>query len=145
MSSLWTPGGEHPVGDDRGGAEPQSPSAPGPPGAGPDPLADLSPEERAQYEEMAEQMAEAQQRLLEAPAEGVVGNHAVGLYQLALIHLSVEDPDFEAARLAIDGMAGLLNALEGRLGEDEPTLRDALGQAQMAFVQVQQRAGGEPA
>mgnify|MGYP001816977338 CR=1 FL=1 len=141
MSSLWTPGGEHPVGDDRGGTEP--PSAP--PEAGPDPLADLSPEERAQYEEMAEQMAEAQQRLLEAPAEGVVGNHAVGLYQLALIHLSTEDPDLEAARLAIDGMAGLLNALEGRLGDDEPTLRDALGQAQMAFVQVQQREGGGPA
>ena len=129
------------MGDGRGGSGPAS----APPEAGPDPLADLSPEERAQYEEMAEQMAEAQQRLLEAPAEGVVGNHAVGLYQLALIHLSTEDPDLEAARLAIDGMAGLLNALEGRLGDDEPTLRDALGQAQMAFVQVQQREGGGPA
>lgn len=135
MSSLWTPGGEHPVDRDAGATEP----AAAPDDA--DPLAGLSPEERAQAEAMAEEMVAAQQRVLEAPAEVVVANHAMGFYELAALHLSQEDPDLTAARLAIDAMGQLVDGLEGRLGEAEPTLKEALGQLRMAFVQISERSG----
>ena len=145
MSSLWTPGGEHPVEPD---AAPSAPSAPaettGPgidPGA--DPLAGLSDEERAQAEAMAAEMAAARQRVLEAPADMVVANHAMGLYELAAIHLSEEDPDLAAARLAIDAMGQLVDGLAGRLGEAEATLKDALAQLRMAFVQLSEQAAGD--
>lgn len=136
MSSLWTPGGEHPV--ERGGA-PEPP----PPGAEADPLAGLSDEERAQAEAMAAEMAAARQRVLEAPADMVVANHAMGLYELAAIHLSEHEPDLVASRLAIDAMGQLVEGLAGRLGEAEPTLKDALTQLRMAFVQISQQHAGE--
>src|SRR5205085_11523020 len=102
MSSLWTPGGEHPV-------EPES-AAPAPPAGDPEEqspeeiLAAMSPEERAEAEAMVAEVAQARQRVLEAPAEMVVANHAMGLYELAAIHLSEEEPDLVSARLAIDAM-----------------------------------------
>ena len=139
MSSLWTPGGEHPV-------DPQS-SAPPPPADEPTPeeiLASLSPEEREEAEAMVAELAAARQRVLEAPAEVVVANHAMGLYELAAIHISEQTPNLEAARLAIDAMGNLVDNLAGRLGEAEPTLKEALAQLRMAFVQVSQGAG-EPA
>lgn len=140
MSSLWTPGGEHPV--DPGAA----PSDPTEPPMDADPLAGLSDEERAQAQAMAAEMAEARQRVLEAPADMVVANHAMGLYELAAIHLSEDDPDLAAARLAIDAMGQLVEGLSGRLGEAETTLKDALTQLRMAFVQLSEQAagGGEP-
>jgi hypothetical protein len=141
MSSLWTPGGEHPV-------EPESaaPTPPGSAGAGEpqtpeEMLAAMSPEERAEAEAMVAEMAQARQRVLEAPADMVVANHAMGLYELAAIHLSEEDPDLASARLAIDAMGHLVDNLSGRLGEAEPTLKDALAQLRMAFVQVSRPDG----
>ncbi len=128
MSTLWTPGGEHPV--DPQGSPPAAPAD--------DPLAGLSDEERAQAEAMAEEMNAARQRVVEAPADMVVANHVMGLYELAAIHLSEDDPDLESARLAIDAMAALIEGLPGRLGEAEPTLKEALGQLRLAFVQVSQ-------
>jgi hypothetical protein len=144
MSSLWTPGGEHPVEPD---AAPSAPSETTSPGIDPDadPLAGLSDEERAQAEAMAAEMAAARQRVLEAPADMVVANHAMGLYELAAIHLSEEDPDLAAARLAIDAMGQLVDGLAGRLGEAEVTLKDALAQLRMAFVQLSEQAGGAEA
>lgn len=141
MSSLWTPGGEHPVGDARDEAPTQQAPTAAAPGDDADPLAGLSPEERARAEEMMSDMAQAQQQLLEAPPETVVANHAIGLYELAAIHLQAESPDLEAAKLAIDAMALMVEGLEGRLGEAEATLRDAKGQIQMAFVQINDQLG----
>ena len=138
MSSLWTPGGEHPVEPDAAPSDPTGP--PMDPGA--DPLAGLSDEERAQAEAMAAEMAAARQRVLEAPADMVVANHAMGLYELAAIPHSEEDPDLTAARLAIDAMGQLVDGLSGRLGEAEATLKDALAQLRMAFVQVSEQAAG---
>lgn len=140
MSSLWTPGGEHPVPDADSDPQAQPPpptGADGGPDGGADPLEGLSPEERERAEEMAAEMADVQQQLLAAPPETVVANHAMGLYELAAIHLSAEQPSLEAASLAIDAMTALVEQLDGRLGESEATLRDALGQLRMAFVQVQ--------
>ena len=130
--SLWTPGGEHEVPDD----DPHAGFDPG--GIDPD---DLSDEDRARLETMAQEMAEVRQQLLQVPASTVVANHAMGLYELAAIHLSNQPPNLPEGRVAIDAMAGVVEGLEGRLGENEPVLRDALAQLRLAFVQLQAAAG----
>jgi hypothetical protein len=133
VSSLWTPSGEH-----------QPPSGP-PPGAGGDPPSppdggpDPSPEE-------IEALREVHARLVATPVEDVIANHALGLWQVALVHLGVitppdetgtpPAPDLAAAGLAIDAMAALVDGLGPRLGVHEEVLRDALTQAQMLFVEV---------
>ena len=128
--SLWTPGGEHEVPR----SEPTDSAAPGAP-TGPS-LEDLSPEQRAQAEQLAAEMAEVRKQLMSAPAAVVVANHAMGLYELAAIHLSAEKPDLDEARVAIDAFGALVDTLGERLGEDSGTLRDALGQIRLAYVQV---------
>ena len=132
MSSLWTPGGEVPVDRNRTGTPPPAPEQPtqrtGP--------ATGQPSEQ----ELAAQAAELQRFLLETPAEEVVAQHAMGLYELAVIHLSQEEPRLPDARLAIDGLAALVDGLEGRLGEIGRQLREAVPQLQMAYVQIADRA-----
>ncbi len=132
MSGLWTPGGDEP-------REPAPAAAAGPrpaPGAdGPPPAA----EELAAVRELHAQ-------LVATPVEDVIVNHAIGIWQLALVHLGVVTPPDEqgrlpaptlaAAGLAIDALAALVDGLADRLGEGEPMLRDALGQAQMLYVEV---------
>jgi hypothetical protein len=133
--SLWTPGGEHPV--DRNSPDPASDSAPGADPSAARPDESLSPEQRAEAEQIASEMQAVRQQLSQVPAAVVVANHAMGCYELAAIHLSNQPPRLEEARLAIDAFAALLGAVEGRLGDDEPTLQDALAQIRLAFVQVQ--------
>ncbi|MGH9084759.1 MAG: hypothetical protein ACRDYW_04850 [Acidimicrobiales bacterium] len=135
--TLWTPGGEHTPEPDRPGGDAGGPS---PGGDGPD-LDDLSPEDRAQLEAMQEQMAQVRQQLLEAPAEVVVANHAMGIYELAALHITAERPKLAEASLAIDALAALVESLAGRLGEAEPTLRDALAQLRAAYLEVRGRIG----
>lgn len=84
--------------------------------------------------------AELQRFLLEAPAEEVVAQHAMGLYELAVLHLSQPEPRLSDARLAIDALAALLDGLEGRLGEVGRRLREVLPQLQMAYVQLADRS-----
>jgi hypothetical protein len=145
--SLWTPGGEVPVGRESAAA-PTAGAAPDGGVAGrvgaPD-LDSLSPDERAQAEAMITQMAEVQRQILSAPAAQFVTNHVVGLYELAAIHLGQPAPDLEEARLAIDAMAAVLDEVEDRLGEDGRALRDALSQLQMVFVQLKAQADADEA
>lgn len=136
MSSLWTPDGERPIRR----AEP----APGSP-AGERP--DREPTEAelaAEGSALAEEMKQLQDELLAAPVEAVVANHAVGLFNLAGLHLSQEPPHLAEARLAIDALAALLEGLTGRLGPDESTLRDGLAQMRLAFVQISSAHRGAP-
>ncbi|WP_255566697.1 DUF1844 domain-containing protein [Iamia sp. SCSIO 61187] len=148
MSSLWTPGGEHEVPRDR-------PSDTGPPAGGSEPgtpidldpetaaaLEAMSPEERAQAEQMIAEMAQARAEIASTPAAVVVSNHAMGLYELAAIHLSQQPPNLPEASVAVDALAALTKALEGRLGDNEATLVQALNQLQMAFVELTRRAEG---
>jgi hypothetical protein len=150
--SLWTPGGEHPVDRGRSSEPAAEPVAGAPGGGGPDILAALSDEQRAEFERLSPdeqeqakvliaQMAESRQRMLETPAGVVVANHAMGLYELAAIHLGAETPQLAEAKVAIDALAGILDAVGDHLGPDGQTLRDALAQIQLAFVQI--RAAGE--
>jgi hypothetical protein len=74
--------------------------------------------------------------LLAAPAEVVVANHAYGLFELAALHLSSQPPNLEKARLAVDALGAMVEGLEGRLGNVEQALTDALAQIRLAYVQI---------
>ena len=128
--SLWTPGGEVPVERNRGSQAPPSRAGAPQPGApaiseaalaeaaaaaGID-LDELSAEERAQLEAMMLEMAQVQAQLASTPAAQVIANHLGGFYELARIHLSQDPPRFDEASLAIDAMAGVLDAVEDRHG-----------------------------
>jgi hypothetical protein len=82
---------------------------------------------------------DARRRVAEAPPEVVVTNHVMGLYELAAIHLSADEPNLPAAALAIDAVACLVDGLGDRLGPDVATLRDALANIRLAFVQIKSR------
>lgn len=131
MSSLWTPGGERPIRRDSPAGEPPAEPSRAGPGAEPS------------EEEIRAQMAELQQELARTPAEVVIANHALGLFNLASLHLSQQPPQLEQARLAIDAMAALVDGLGDRLGEDAHALSDGLAQLRIAFVQIHgaQQAG----
>ena len=92
-------------------------------------------------------MDELRQQLAGTPAEVVIANHAFGLFELAALHLSVAPPQLPQAALAIDALAALVDGMAGRLGDQEPTLRDGLAQLRLAFVQIQAavQAGTEAA
>ena len=139
MSTLWTPGGEVPVGD----RATETSDGPVEGAAAADPegfdLDSLSPEEREQAEQYIRELAESRERLKAVPAAVVVANHAMGLYELAALHLSNQPPNFTEAAVAIDALTALMDGMQGRLAETEPTLREALSQIQMAFVQLKNR------
>ena len=74
--------------------------------------------------------------LAEAPAEVVITNHVMGLYELAAIHLGGQPPDLGQAALAIDAVGCLVEGLGERLGPEADTLAVALSNIRLAFVQV---------
>jgi len=86
-------------------------------------------------------MSEARARLAEVPAEVVITNHVMGLYELAAIHLSATPPDLRQAVLAIDAVACLVDGLGERLGDDAATMQDALATLRLAFVQIKSQVG----
>lgn len=81
-------------------------------------------------------MAEARARLADTPANVVVANHVVGLYELAAIHLGANPPRFDDARLAIDALAAIVDALGDRLGDDFETFKDALANIRLVYVKL---------
>lgn len=85
-------------------------------------------------------LAEARRRLAQVPAQVVVANHAMGLFELAAIHLSSEPPNLPDSSLAIDALACLVEGLRDRLGDDAGTLVDALANIRLAFVEVSGRS-----
>jgi len=109
VSGLWTPGGDEP-------------SQPGSGSPGPAPAAEPSEDEIAALREL-------HTRLAATPVADVIVNHAIGIWQLALVHLGVVTPpdeqgrrpapDLASAGLAIDALAALVDGLAERLGEGE--------------------------
>ena len=91
-----------------------------------------------QVDDALDAVETVRRQLAEVPAEIVVTNHVMGLYELAAIHLSATPPDLVSAALAIDAVACLVEGLGERLGDDAATMRDALGNIRMAFVQIKQ-------
>ncbi|MBI5089580.1 MAG: hypothetical protein HZB15_12190 [Actinobacteria bacterium] len=92
-----------------------------------------------------EVLEDTRRRLAEVPAEVVVTNHVMGLYELAAIHLGGIPPDLAQAALAIDSVACLVEGLGDRLGPDAGTMRDALANIRLAFVQIKSAQGDPPA
>jgi len=89
-----------------------------------------------QVDDAKQAMDDVRRQLAQAPAEVVVANHVMGLYELAAIHLSSDPPDLVAAVLAIDAVACLVEGLGERLGPDASVMRDALANIRLAFVQI---------
>jgi hypothetical protein len=150
VSGLWTPYGEHRPEPDEGRDAPRAGTA-----AEDDALRDTATAEPADESAVAEQadesavaeqadeaeMREALVRLAQTPVADIVANHAIGLWQLAVLHLGLggeAPPDLAQASLAIDAMGGLVDGLGDRLGEHAVPLRDAVAQLRLAFVQVSQ-------
>ena len=127
MSSFWTPSGEHevPNEDNGGGAFDPQVSGVGD--------SEIDPETAAAMEQ---QLREAQEQLLSVPAGQIVANHVIGLFELAALHLRVEPPNLDEARLPIDAMGILVEQLGDQLPEHQ-TLAAALHQIRLAFVEVQ--------
>jgi len=124
MSSIWTPDGEHRV------PHPAPAASPAP---------DAEPPDEGPTDA---ELATLRDQLARTPAAAVVTNHCLGLWELAALHLSLDPPQLDQAALAIDALGALTERLEGRLGDDEPTLREALSQLRLAFVQVKAASGG---
>jgi hypothetical protein len=85
-------------------------------------------------------LEQARRRIAEVPAQVVVVNHLMGLYELAAIHLSSVPPKLDDASLAIDALTALVDKLGDRLGDETVTMRDALSNIQMVYVQMKSRA-----
>ncbi|MGI8985027.1 MAG: hypothetical protein ACR2HM_10950 [Acidimicrobiales bacterium] len=135
MSTFWTPSGERPISRDEPAAgRPPSPAGPDAPGG-----EEMDEELRAELMAMQEQM-------LRTPAAIVVANHCIGLVELAALHLGQSPPNLADAQVSIDALAGMIDAVGPRLGENGPPLVQALNQMRMAFVEARTataRAGGE--
>ena len=87
-------------------------------------------------------MEQVQAQLLAAPAAMVVVNHAMGLYELAALHLMQPEPKLAEASVAIDALGALVEGMAGRLGPDEDTVREALAQLRAAYLEVRARGAG---
>ena len=133
--SIWTPSGEHDIPKDENDGSDPIEDVSGLPG-----FDDLSPDEQEQARAMAAELAEARKRLSETPAADIIANHVMGIYELAAIHLSNQPPSIDEAKIAVDAMSGVLSVLQGRLGQNENVLREALQQIQIAFVQVSEQS-----
>lgn len=130
MSTLWTPSGEH-----EPASEPPASAPPGGPPPGPDDAVSEA------------ELAEMRRQLAATPVVDIIANHAIGMWQLGVLHLALEGgdaPRLDQARLAIDAMAALVDGLGEQLGPHHGPLRDALAQLRLAYVEVSQRAGAEP-
>lgn len=132
MSSLWTPSGEH---------EP-TPEPAGPPVSAP---ADDAAAPTLSADEL-EALRQVRAQIRATPASAIVANHAVQLFELALVYLGIgappesdgnePGPDLAQAGVAIDAMAALVDGLGPRLDDSEGTLRDALAQIQVLYAQI---------
>ncbi|CAN5726753.1 hypothetical protein BH20ACT4_BH20ACT4_00650 [soil metagenome] len=96
-------------------------------------------DETTELDDARAALDDARRRLAEVPAEVVVTNHAMGLYELAALHLSAGPPNLIGAQLAIDAVRAIVEGLGDRLGAEADTLRNAVANIQMAYVEIARR------
>jgi hypothetical protein len=152
MSSLWTPDGERPVSKDAPTAAPAAEGAPvGGPGG--DPLRaaaaamgvdldSLSDDERVQLQAELAEMMRVRREVAATPASEMLTNYLMRFFDLATIYLEGEPPAFAEAATIIEAFRCVLDGIGDRLGENDPLLREAMGQLQMIFVQVKNATEG---
>jgi hypothetical protein len=137
VSTLWTPSGEYEPEDHPDTTEHAH-----------------EPDEYAMREPTAEELEEMQRaraELAAVPVADIVANHAVGLWQLAILHLMPEPgpagatapPRLAEAGLAIDALGALVDGLGERLAPHDEALREALSQLRLAYVEVAGGAGDD--
>src|SRR5580658_9560909 len=107
MSTLWTPEGERPIRRDPPASAEHPPGSGSPGGSG----GPGEPDEEMSEEEVRAQMDQLRDQLARTPAEMVIANHAFGLFELAALHLSLQPPQLDQARLAIDALAAVVDGL----------------------------------
>ncbi len=90
-------------------------------------------------------MDAARQELLGTPAGLVIGQQALQFYEVAALHLSEPQPKLEEARIAIDALAAVVEALGTRLGEAHTPLTQAVHQLRLAFVEASGGPSAAPA
>jgi hypothetical protein len=130
MASLWTPDGEHRVAKD---TPPPAAKDEAPPAT--ETSAKSATEASAKGTDEAELDA-LQAELLAIPVEDVVANHCYGLFQLAALYLGQRPPRLVDAKVAIDGLGGIVDVLGERLGPGAETLVEGLAQIRLAYVQI---------
>jgi hypothetical protein len=118
---------------------PPAESSPPPPPPGPVAGADAPPQgapggERVWTPEEEAEAQRAAQEMARVPARDWVLNVAVTLANVAGIKL--QDGQLEDAQLAIDAFAGMIDKIESQMGEAAPVLRQTLAQLQMAYAQA---------
>jgi len=91
-------------------------------------------------DELRAELRAMQEQMIRTPAAIVVANHCIGLVELAALHLGQNPPNVADAQIAIDALAGVLDAVGSRMGENGPPLRQALNQMRMAFVEAKAAA-----
>lgn len=132
MSTIWTPGGEY-VPKPQPAAERPPPAPAGEPSGAPGAGRQPSPEE------VEAALAQARDDILAIPVLDHLIGHAMGLFELALLHLERPEEgklDLAEASLAIDALAALVEGLGERLGKYQASLIQALAQLRLAFVQA---------
>jgi hypothetical protein len=93
-------------------------------------------------ERAGDPLEEMREQLASVSAGDVVAEACLSLVALAYVRLGVPPEqheryrDLDAARLLIDALGGMLEAVKGRLGAAEPSLRDALAGLRMAYADV---------
>jgi len=90
-----------------------------------------------------EEVEALRRELADADTAVVIANHCYGLFELAAVYLSETPPRLAAAQLTIDALAGLVENLGDRLGEQSGPLSEALAQLRLAWVQLNQVASSE--
>ena len=128
MSTFWTPSGERPIPRD----EPGAPASP----PGGQPSGQPGDEGEVSEEQLQAELRAMQEQMLRTPAAIVVANHCIGLVELAALHLGQDPPNLADAQVAIDALAGIIDAVGPRMGENGPALRHALNQMRMAYIEA---------
>jgi hypothetical protein len=97
----------------------------------------------------AEAIRQLHHELASAPPIEVVAQAVAHLATLAYVRLGVPPEenqryqDLDAARVLIDALTGMLQAVEGRLGPGAEELYQALASLQMTYVAIAGQGGAE--
>jgi hypothetical protein len=95
-----------------------------------------------EQQQETDQLEQMREQLASVPAGDVVAEASLSLIALAYVRLGLPPEqheryrDLDAARLLIDALGGMLQAVQGRVGAAEPSLREALANLRMAYAEV---------